>query len=401
MTADDSASLQRIDAATRKAIRDSFPMGSIMKYGTDNPLTIHSADPQLFRAIYTLIAETMSVESKLDRSTKEKIATMVSERNQCPVCIVAHTMMESVASGVEKSNNKATEELDGTTEIILKHAASVVDALENTRQGGKESTTNDGPTPSLDEATQAEIALVVLIFDHMNRVVSAIMGEEMSTAMIGVPRVLARQMEKPGLVAAMSRCLTCLLGGPFRAQNKPGMTQSLFIEDETEEMSSAFAASLPDHLSGVKFAGGERAVAVARLLEWSKSYETKLWNKGCSFLSRDIVRVLDRAIAHKTASDIYAIGRHPGNTIRWANACVEDFRSEIDKLADQDAGSSIVALLLCLSLVPQVVYQSPFWDKTIQKLGKERARCLVFWWSLRMTLRDAARLKLSSNTVVK
>jgi len=84
-------------------------------------------------------------------------------------------------------------------------------------------------------ATMAEVALVVMLFDHLNRVVSAVMGEEMSTTMFSIPRSIAKTMEKPGLVRRMSKWMSFLLSRPFKAENPPGITRPLFQDEKKEE----------------------------------------------------------------------------------------------------------------------------------------------------------------------
>ena len=169
-----------------------------------------------------------------------------------------------------------------------------------------------------------------------------------------------------------------LLIDAFAARVREGIEQ--FPEAEQDDVHVVLSAhSLP-----------------VRILAMGDPYQDQLWTTARLIAERAGLREDQWSWSYQSE------GRSPEP---WLQPQLEDhvpaLKAERGRLADQDLGSSIVALLLCLSLVPQVVYQSPFWDKTIQKLGKERARCLVFWWSLRMTLRDAARLKLSSNTVVK
>lgn len=393
--ADEDGYNKLIDLATRKSIQKTFPMGLVMKSGKNNPVTIHSANSELFRAVYSLITETLSVKIALDRSIKERISRLVSERNKCKVCVTAHTMMETVASNLERKQRGGGDGDSEKARIVEKYTISVLDVLEENRKGGL---AEEETSLLADEVTRAEIALVVLLFDHMNRVVSALMGEEMSTAMMGVPRVVARRMEKPNVITIMSQWMSAVLANPFKAKNKPGMTLPLFFGKEGDDVASERVDRLPYHLKGLKLAGSERANAIGRLLEWIDAYEQEQFEKN-EFLSKGVVDLLDRAIKAKACDEE---SNHPGKVLKWATAYdEEELQSELNKLYDSDAGRTIVVLLLLLSLAPLTVYESSQWNATVEKLGgsQNKARCLIIWWSLRMTLRDAAGLKMNNDSL--
>jgi len=57
------------------------------------------------------------------------------------------------------------------------------------------------PTPtSLSKEVKAEVALSVFFNQHMNRVVSSLLGDEMSTSLFSVPSSVAKSFEKPSML---------------------------------------------------------------------------------------------------------------------------------------------------------------------------------------------------------
>jgi len=69
--------------------------------GGHNPITLHSVNEDLFAYMWSLIAETMVPELQFTRYTKESIAMLVSQKNDCPMCVTAHRMMSIAAERAE------------------------------------------------------------------------------------------------------------------------------------------------------------------------------------------------------------------------------------------------------------------------------------------------------------
>lgn len=88
----------------------------------------------------------------------------------------------------------------------------------------------------------------------MNRVVSAIMGEEMSMAIFHIPRPVARQMESTGMILLMNRVLAPFMAKSFRKYHAPGITDALFSETE-KKLQQDNIMTLPEHLQGTQNAG--------------------------------------------------------------------------------------------------------------------------------------------------
>ncbi|HEX4952501.1 MAG TPA: carboxymuconolactone decarboxylase family protein [Thermoanaerobaculia bacterium] len=57
------------------------------------PLTLHTADPDLLAGAWAALYETVIVPGQLPRATKESIALAVSQANRCPYCVDAHGVM--------------------------------------------------------------------------------------------------------------------------------------------------------------------------------------------------------------------------------------------------------------------------------------------------------------------
>jgi len=317
-------------------------------------------------------------------------------------------MMETVASSVEQEQHKEQQRGSKLKDSVMEYTEFVLDQLEQKRKEQQQpqcdAAKRNTNASSLDKPAMAEVALVVTLFDHMNRVVSAIMGEEMSTTMFSVPRSIAKTMENPDLVSRMSKWMSSLLSGPFKAENPPGITRPLFRDEEKEEhdgggsnknenatsSSSSKTRRIPDHLRGVELAGAERTSAVGRILDWIDAYEEERFAEN-DFVSSDIVALLDREIKSKN----HELSSHPGKVLKWVKAYVREEEVQLlsKELADSESGTAVVTVLLLLSLAPQTIYQSLYWENMVDRLGSiDKARCVVFWWSLRTTFRDATHL---------
>ncbi len=57
------------------------------------PFALHSLDAELTGGIWSVMYETVLVETNVKRSTKEAIAVAVSETNKCRYCVDAHSIM--------------------------------------------------------------------------------------------------------------------------------------------------------------------------------------------------------------------------------------------------------------------------------------------------------------------
>ncbi|CAB9512029.1 expressed unknown protein [Seminavis robusta] len=421
--------------ATRRSIKKLFPMGSIMSSGMDNPITLHSVNQDVFARIWSLIAETMVVQVELSRSTKEEIASLVSERNSCPVCIAAHNFMGITAIVVDQNAQKNSKNVDTKKmndrqkqhDQAIQYAELLLSEMKAqkrmcglqptpTKKTPKRSSSSgsvgsgksigsgsDGSSKKkrkrksrrfthLNATAKAEIALVVMLFDHMNRVVSVIMGEEMSTAMFNVPRSLARAMEAPSAVKAMSRLMAPVFSGTFKVKHQPGVTLSLFPDEQSA--GSANASLLPENIQGVVLAGLERANAVGRLVEWVTTFEKEKLIK-TDIMSRHLIRFLDKKVDLPHGGVNFA---SPEEVVEWMEGKMKtEVTTEImgDESGDESiygTERSIAMVLLLSSFAPQTTYGSSHWEDLVERVGVSMARSIVIWWSLRTTFKECKGL---------
>ncbi|CAB9510612.1 expressed unknown protein [Seminavis robusta] len=407
MTVSPAPQESQVAHATRKSIKKNFPMGSVMSKGADNPITLHSVNDDVFVRFWSLIGETMLVDGELARSTKEAIANLISTRNDCPICINAHCALQAAATRAEtyqqkkkqKSDAKdkaaAAKESKGLEEERKRHkqaldyAGLVFDAMENKQD--MDALSSDSSSGSnrrfsrLSDGARAECALVVVLFVHMNRVVSAILGEEMSTAMFSVPRAAAKVMESKGMVQFMSRVMSPLLSSSFETKLEAGLTASLFPNND-DGAAGISQAPLPPHLRGALLAGVERANALARLQHWVDNYckETLV---GYGIVSKNLIRFLDEAKVSPPEFSIYS----PEVLLEWADT---DVPEKMKQWGGLDASQQTIgAVLMLTEVAPQVVHsQTRYWDSLVQLLGNKMARTVVVWWSLRLALKEAKGL---------
>ena len=438
-----------IETATRKSIAKYSPLGSILSRGQENPITLHVVDDDLFRSLWALVAEVMVVDGALCRYTKENIAQLVSKKNECPVCVTAHSMMGSAA---EHAATRYEE-----YEQALVYSETVQDATVLQK---KDILASARATSPLTSQAMAEAALVVLLFQHMNRVVSAIMGEEMSTAMLSVPRKVARTMESPGVMKYMNRAMSWFIASRVRAHEEPGISVPLFEIRRSKRSSKTNANnsqdysssnndysnsssnninddpdSLPSHLAGATVAGPERAKALNRLVQLVDIlYETRQLKDD---VSPQVIRFLQ-----DPANTPPCVGGSNCNsrTINWILIHMRTKAEQVlvvdgddepegavlqeqapprtstkEKTTRRSSSSSekkkktsppkslsaatrsqinvqVAIVLLMVTHAPKVVYRNSEWFALTKAIGKDRARLIVLWWSLRLTLQMAKGL---------
>jgi hypothetical protein len=180
--------------------------------------------------------------SRMYSSTKEEVATLVSNNNTCAVCSTAHALMSAAAVNAER---KLRSELsDGELETHGQGLA-YAEMLQKATHGKGTLLTGAQATdefPRLNGKARAEVALVVMLFEHMNRACSSIMGEKMSTAMFGIPVPIAKRIESKRVMAVVNRMMAPFLSGGIQKPLKAGFTESLF-KDEGDEWKVHFAVA--------------------------------------------------------------------------------------------------------------------------------------------------------------
>lgn len=401
-------------ADTRASIAKYFPMGSVMGGGQNSPISLHSVHPLLFATVWALIGEVMVGQGVLGRPVGERIAKEVSITNRCPICITAHAMMEvaamqaareeerrqnnnynnsssrkssgegSVASRTSSTMDNEASNSDATTvaaveaEDAIQYAKVLHQETQRAAQGNTITTTTTTSFPSLDERAKAEAAIVVLLFEHMNRVVSVIMGEAMSTAMFGIPEVVAGPMESETFMGKMNRWIMGpLLRGHFRKDKTPpsGFTAKLFDEKVTGEQTVPL---LPSHLQGAVRAGPGRCRALVR---WNVVVEAVATEEPI----RSLVTPASMAKIAAVRKDLESVCLSPRVATSHLADCVQDVPEERQRAA-------LLGILL-VSSVPKLAHRSEEWKQVQQVLGVEVARTVVIWWSMKLSLEQAKGLE--------
>ncbi|CAB9519635.1 expressed unknown protein [Seminavis robusta] len=238
----------------------------------------------------------------------------------------------------------------------------------------------------LTDAVKAEIALVIFLVTHMNRVSKAILGEGLRTDELFLAADVTR-----GFRCSIARfvpiigCNTC----------EAGKTSSLFPEEDndddlsvaTSDHSSIIASFSPvaPHLQGVFLTGLERALAMARVKDWVGQYgKEKLL--GQSIVSKKILKRLledPSTTPPPTCTTDECIWE-------WAENTVQRRIGSKDKL--NDANRAIGMVLLLVTFAPHTVHESQHWLTMVKCVGDDMARCIVVWWSLKLAFRDAKGL---------
>jgi AhpD family alkylhydroperoxidase len=394
-------------AATRKSIKEFFPLGIVMSRGSDNPITLHDTgkNEKIFSSVWALIGEIMVAVvpcqgDEIEQATREEIASVVSKKNSCPVCITAHAMMVSAARKSVMERRAAAKDADAD-------ASSVTSSVNTVGSNGQQkeaqaiayaeivhaATSNRMDLPTDDEAVEdfpllnakakAEIALVVLLFEHMNRVVSVIMGAEMSTAMFSIPRSVARGMESSRVMGVVNKMMAPFLSRSYSNCPEPGFTIPLFKAE-----SNYSPCSLPEHLQDTETAGVERARALARVyaLVGTLYKESPLKD---IFSDPALLTLLDAETAtpppYQSEITSYAVQKR----------LLEEKLTSIPDGKDK----TVAMAILMSSVSPARLYQSPQWVALVDAVGKKEARLVIIWWSLRLTLKRAKGLLKAKGTM--
>jgi AhpD family alkylhydroperoxidase len=378
---------------TRKSIKKYFPMGGLMSQGQGNPITLHSVNENIFACLWSYMAEVMVVDGDLPRSTKEAIALLVSEKNECPMCCSAHKMMGAAAEHAEKWSIKDpvkkkhkhevhTQAMDYAEMLILETIKI------NPHKSPEEPINMDDASNAhllydkLTEKAKTEAALVVLLFFHMNRIISAVLGEQMSRAMFSVPEGAAKKIEAPAVLNIMNKLMAPLLSGSMKSKRKPGITAGLFTHG------SSALNHMPKHLQGATLAGEERSNALERLVVWTNSYQLHLMTN--NVVPLQVIELLDNPSKGPPP------GLRPSKVAQWATV---DMRRMIRESFPNDERSQDIANVLCLvSYTPQSVYKSAHWKDVVKTMGDQQAKTVVLWWSLRETIARAQGLQVPKKT---
>lgn len=357
---------------TRRSIRKHFPLGAVFSVGDSNPMTVHSVNSEVFPMVWSLFAETMIVDGELSRSTKETVALRISKKNQCPMSVSAHRVMEKAAVRAEQSLNSQSK---FTTTDVQEQAISYAESLinETVQQewyDGNASKKGDETSPEcLNSRAKAEVALVGLLYIHLNRVTNAILGEALPSPFF---RLSSSSTDK---TCCMDCIIATMLSGGMRKTYRAGITSHLCSS------SSPSLDVLPERLRGAQLAGEERAEALARIVTWVNTFRHRELKQ---LVPDEVLRILDDETTGPPKDVPVCRIAH------WANG------AKHHKIKTLPAGlDQLVAMVLILvSYSPQSVFPSTHWTMLIKTLGEAKAKSLVIWWSLRWTLKRAKGLSL-------
>jgi hypothetical protein len=368
-----------VDAATRKSIAKYMTLGSAAAKGSDNPITIHDCDDSLMRAVWSLIAETMVVKGELSRKEKEAVAMVTNKNSQCAVCVT--TRIIETPSAYKKSQVKAEK---GTGEQAVKEERQrqMITYAEMVTKASRDKsdfilTDGDERCNLLSAMARAEIALVVLIKQHLLRSLGAILGEQMSA--VGVSRDAAMEKQS-SVMGTMNKVFMPMmkpmmkpffLAGVLQQYCEPGITDELFKYESD-------VPSLPSHLQGVQAAGAERAQAVARLNALVGTlYEYRL--KG--YITKQVMELVDGETAATSDASM-----SPVLVVKWIERKLESLSDEKDK--------AVATALLLMAYFPKRLLKGREWKALVKAVGgdEKEARLIVIWYSLRFTLGQARGL---------
>jgi len=133
------------------------------------PFTLHAPTPQLLAGVWMATRETELVGS-VRREIKEAVAATVSQLNQCPYCVDAHTMMLDATSAHGISTAISRERDDQIQDTAVRQ---IVAWAKATRSPGDPLLQK----PPFSEAEAPEIIGTAVAFHYINRMVDIFLDE--------------------------------------------------------------------------------------------------------------------------------------------------------------------------------------------------------------------------------
>jgi len=358
----------------------------MMCRGSNTPLSLHSVDPLVFRTVWSLMGEAMVAEGSLDRSLAECIGKFVSISNSCRICITAHSMMETAAGLAKKRVKKRSYSEVSTLPSQSSHTVDmssestfreeVLDfarAVHKATVQGEDFCDDTTDFSHLSERTKAEVAIIVLLYQHMNRVINIMLGDTLTHAMFSVPERLAKALESKGFMRAIKGVATRLLKSQFKKRIKGGFTDSLFVNDRLDNKQD-----IPDHLQGIYQAGKGRSTAIQRWIHVVDNLPNQEPLR--SLLSADL---LDKV--NTIQKNTQGVCLSPQCVSRYL-----DKQAQCTTKTPKDR--AVVLALIMTSNMPGLMNPSLEWHQVQTTLGKETARLLVIWWSMKVALEQAKGL---------
>lgn len=373
---------RRSSQKTLKSIKKYLPhhpVSTKKEHKNRNPITLHSVNDDLFPRLWSFLAEVMVVTGDLAPSTKEAIALKVNNASKSTL----GRRMPCRTKSTPNNKTSAAQEHQLREQQVLQYADTLL-------QKGDESL-----YPLLNKAAKAETALVVLLFRHLNRSSTAIMGQQRkSTAMMSVSFRSERRNSAPansgGMRSVVSRMMAPMTTCSSKAV-KPGITSPLFhnsissllFNSNTTTGSSSPNGNdncLPANLQNARHAGDECANALGRLVAWVEVYHSKLQKNGV--LSPDMLMVLQQSVP---PSDLRS-----HHIAQWISTD-GPVRQAIYSLPS-GTSQDLVKVLLLVSYSPESIPNSIWWVALCKSMGKDAATTVVLWWSLKLSLEEARGL---------
>lgn len=129
------------------------------------PISIHKVDRELFAASWACLRETLVV-GRVPRYFKEAVASGVSEANQCPYCVGAHSMMFDVYRPAEKKRPIVDDTFKSWDSEKFKMWACSCYLSESHKT-----------SPPFPKTFQSEIVGTAVYFHYLTRIVTIYLGD--------------------------------------------------------------------------------------------------------------------------------------------------------------------------------------------------------------------------------
>jgi len=275
-------SIRYISSRTQVA-RDSFP-GKILaeirrEFGAEvEPFTLHLPVPELLAGVWMACRETLLADNGR-RDAKEVVATAISELNQCPYCVDAHSMMILSSAGSDYP--------DALKDPYLSAVAAWASATRN----------SDSPLlrkPPFPRQEAPAFIGTAVVFHYINRMVSILLGSSPLPFTQGLPKKIAMQLA------------AWFFGGAVRREKEPGKSLDLLPD-----------CPLPNDLLWAK---PSRPIAGA-FARFAQAVE----NAGSEALSPEVRRAVSKAARRWNGVD-------PGMNTMWCDEAIVPL-GEMDKCA--------------------------------------------------------------------